>query len=341
VPARAELLPAAIGNRSMAALARSGVGRLLLERRVDPATVRRIDQYDAKIQEVAGEHDVPAALVKGVIAAESGGQANAGARGGYKGLMQAETTADQLDPDTSIETGVKKFKQFAGSIMNKLKAELATMGIKSADLNDVRFASIVILAYNAGPGVVVDAVRAASKAGEVEKWLDEKYYVPAVLYYSSWDPRYSDKVINKMELPELLENYRMLLGIDNTPQIPDVTLPDLQLGRPDTPRLHFSDAGGQQLVDKAVGASVAKLRKAVRKEVGKTWARMKKNKRHMTMEEAEAELAPIILYCARTKHRNSTPYVHTMVEYFQHYASRPAPAAAPAATTPATPAPPH
>jgi hypothetical protein len=73
--------------------------------------------YGALIDKVAGEHGVPARLVRAVIAVESAGQTQARSAKGAMGLMQLMpqtarqyTVSNPYDPATNIEAGVKHLR---------------------------------------------------------------------------------------------------------------------------------------------------------------------------------------------------------------------------------------
>ena len=90
---------------------------------INEGTVQRIESYRALFTAAAREHQVPAALLLGLCAAESDGQSQSGAgTAGYKGLLQAEKDDAQLDPAVSIQAGAKKVKTFLASLERLLGA---------------------------------------------------------------------------------------------------------------------------------------------------------------------------------------------------------------------------
>ncbi|MEN6582879.1 MAG: lytic transglycosylase domain-containing protein [Armatimonadota bacterium] len=119
-------------------------------------------QYDDDIQAAAGKYGLDPALIKAVVKAESGFNANAVSHAGAQGLMQLmPSTAsglgcyNPLDPKANINAGAKYLK---GQID--------------------RFGSVdkALAAYNAGPGAVM-------KYGGVPPYRETQNYVNKVLAY--------------------------------------------------------------------------------------------------------------------------------------------------------------
>ena len=258
-----------------------------LPKGVDAKVVKRLmtPEWEGFLKEAAQANGVPVALLRGIIAAESAGKADSGKGGtGYKGLMQAEQDESHLDAETSIAGGAKKFRQMADRVAKSLKGELAQLGIKSGDFGDVEFAAIVILAYNAGQAVVIEAVKEASKAGDVKNWLEEKYYAIAVLTWASFTHRYASKRIKKMSDDELKANYLKLTGKEMKEGLTRSQMEDWVLGG-------------------------VKLRQQLMK---------KERPKRRTLDSAESEFGELIPLCAKTKHANSAPYAQKMRTYYRH-----------------------
>ncbi len=123
------------------------------------------EQLDALVQQNAAAWQVDPALIKAVIANESGFDANATSKVGAQGLMQ-------LMPDTAAGLGVRDAYDPAQNVAGGaryLKGLLDRFG------GDVRLA---VAAYNAGPGAV-------EKYGDVPPYAETQNYVQNVL--SSYD----------------------------------------------------------------------------------------------------------------------------------------------------------
>ncbi|OQP44819.1 hypothetical protein A4H97_10685 [Niastella yeongjuensis] len=151
---------------------------------VDPKVVANIRKYDEPINRLSKASGLDPNIVRGIIAAESGGNANAGAgKSGYKGLMQAERTPDQLTPAISLETGIKKYQNFKGYI----KKGLDLLHIPFPALSEDAYAQMVLACYNAGHVTVIKAMQYASQAGEPGNWLKPEYYQRALLFTGAYD----------------------------------------------------------------------------------------------------------------------------------------------------------
>jgi hypothetical protein len=149
------------------------IGKAVSSSGVDSKTIGNIDRYYGMINEEATKVGINPNLVRGIIAAESGGNPNTGkGTKGYKGLMQSETTEDQLDPRTSIRAGVNKYLKFR----RKVSEILSTYKIDPQTFDQREIINIVMRAYNAGPGTVAKAIQYAKNAGMVEKWKEPEFY---------------------------------------------------------------------------------------------------------------------------------------------------------------------
>ena len=151
--------------------------------RVRAEVLQRLERYRALFDQAAAESGIPAAWLLGIAAAESGGNPDSGKGGtGYKGIMQARRTVDQLDPATSIKTGAEKLKDFRSSVQKRLGARYAAL----APLEQLR---VLATAYNAGPGTVYKALDYARDAGDVALWRDAQPYTRALIFYGAYSTR--------------------------------------------------------------------------------------------------------------------------------------------------------
>ena len=130
------------------------------EPRVSPRVTKA---YDPAIQRAAKDHGVSAALVKAVIAAESGFDPAAISRKGAQGLMQLmPDTArdlgvdDAFDPWQNIDGGTR----YLGKMIERFPGELA----------------LAVAAYNAGP-------EAVTRHQGVPPFRETRTYVKRVLRY--------------------------------------------------------------------------------------------------------------------------------------------------------------
>jgi hypothetical protein len=145
---------------------------------IDQTVLTRIARYDALIDRVKPAMELTPNLVRGIIAAESGGNPQSGAgKQGYKGLMQAATTDDHLRPEVSIARGAEHFLKMRGY----LKAALKKQGIDlEAFPGEVRLRAI-LATYNAGHRTVAAAVRLASGDLDPAQWLRPEHYGKALV----------------------------------------------------------------------------------------------------------------------------------------------------------------
>lgn len=146
--------------------------------------LERIVQYESLLREAAGPS---AAELAGLMAAESEGKADSGkGTPGYKGLLQAERTDDQLDPRTSILAGAKKLQKFKPVILRS--ARQAGLDVDAMERWDTF--RLVLRGYNAGPAVVATALGYAKEAGDVRQWIAEEHYARALVHHGSYSTRH-------------------------------------------------------------------------------------------------------------------------------------------------------
>jgi len=119
------------------------------------------EQIDALVGQNAGTWNVDPALVKAIIANESGFNANATSPVGAQGLMQ-------LMPETAKSLGVSDSYDPAQNVAGGTRY---LKGLLDRFNGDVRLA---VAAYNAGPGAV-------QKYGDVPPYAETQNYVQNVL----------------------------------------------------------------------------------------------------------------------------------------------------------------
>jgi soluble lytic murein transglycosylase-like protein len=118
-------------------------------------------QIDALVQQNASTWQVDPALLKAVIANESGFNANATSKTGAQGLMQ-------LMPDTAASLGVRDAYD---PVQNVAGGTRYLRGLLDRFGGDPRLA---VAAYNAGPGAV-------EKYGDIPPYSETRNYVQNVL----------------------------------------------------------------------------------------------------------------------------------------------------------------
>ncbi len=117
-------------------------------------------ELEAVIEATARRHQIDPALVRAVIAVESGGNRLAVSAKGAKGLMQ-------LMPGTAREVGVRRIFDAAENVRGGV-AYLA------AQLRRFRDVKLALAAYNAGPAAV-------ARAGGIPRIRETRRYVRKVL----------------------------------------------------------------------------------------------------------------------------------------------------------------
>jgi len=151
---------------------------------VSGIVLQRIARYDPIIDRVAAEEGVDPNIIRGIIAAETGGRADAQARSGYKGLMQAGRDERQFHPETSIRTGIQTFKKFRDK---SLSPRLRALGINLKTVDRETMVRWVMVSYNAGPGTVLKAVEYARASGNVGAWMRPEHFQRALLHTGAYD----------------------------------------------------------------------------------------------------------------------------------------------------------
>ncbi|MDB5136616.1 MAG: hypothetical protein JWP37_3219 [Mucilaginibacter sp.] len=158
---------------------------VLRSKSIEKVVLATIGHYDSLIESISSSYSFDPNLVRATIAAESGGKSNAGENGsGYKGLMQAEVTKDQLNPAVSLKSGIKKYKLFRDRVLNPW---LAQLGIDKAQVDRDNYHKMCLSCYNAGPVTALKAIQYAHVAGNWRRWLDAIHYQRALLFSGGYD----------------------------------------------------------------------------------------------------------------------------------------------------------
>jgi hypothetical protein len=168
--------------------------------KTDPEIISNLGRYASIIETISKTYSINPNVVRGIIAAESGGNSNSGkGRPGYKGLMQAypddisdskksDYHGSQLDPETSRKSGIGKFILFRDKV---LKPWLTKLGLAIPLDGDVNFLKASLSCYNAGPVTAMKAIQYAHKAGDWRLWLNPAHYQRALVFsggYARYEP---------------------------------------------------------------------------------------------------------------------------------------------------------
>ncbi len=262
--------------------------------RVSQAVLDRIARYHALIEQVAREESFDANWIRGVIASESGGKADSGAgTGGYKGLMQAEKTVDQLDPATSLRSGVKKLKWFRSIVLNLLREQ----GGNPAALSPDDVIRMTMIAYNAGPGSVKQAMRYAGQAGEPQAWFLPPHFQRSLLWFGSYS------------IPTALRS--LLTGPDKERVVAELSASARMTPVAFEARYRGRRGWKTRTIWKGLGRALSAEKKRWTKQPG------------LTLDEARRRAPLWVTGAAAFKHRNlQTWYVDRVIAYKRHFDRR-------------------
>lgn len=133
----------------------------------EPAVTRRArpvdpDRFSPLVEKAAHEHQIDQALLRAIIAVESGYDPNAVSRKGAVGLMQ-------LMPQTARRYGVRNIYDPAQNIQGGARYLRDLMGKFDNDL------PLVLAAYNAGEAAI------AQHGNRIPPYRETRSYVPRVL----------------------------------------------------------------------------------------------------------------------------------------------------------------
>jgi Transglycosylase SLT domain len=264
---------------------------------ISTQVVSRIDGHREVIERAAAGSGVNANILRGIIAAESGGNANTGAGGsGYKGLMQSDRTEEDLDPAVSTRKGARKFVDFSQSMRRYFHDSLKQDFDALAEETRVR---IVMAAYNAGPVTVKRAMATARAAGDVTRWLAPEHYLRALVSTGAYNP-----------VPAVIRwcLERGELSIDDVAsdlaRATGKAIDDL--------RRTYAPSGtwNGNTLSAALSPYLFREKNAMRNDGGTTW------------DAAQARASKSLLCAVRFKQANTGGYLDTIIRYKNYYDRR-------------------
>jgi hypothetical protein len=257
---------------------------------VNQATVQRIRRFDALIERIAAAENVNPAIVRGIIAAESGGNPLLEAPSGYKGLMQAERDRGQFDPETSIRTGTRKYRLFRDQYLGP---PLARLGIDLRSVDEDTAVRWVMTAYNAGQRTVLKAVEYARAAGDHRQWMAPEHMQRALVHTSAYSVPTALRAPLRALNGEALA--RELAALTRQPI-------DALRGQYGRPSGAWDDAA---------------LRNAIISHVGRE--RLELKGKDLPMAEVRRRASRWLIESVEFKHRNQPRYVDRVIAYKRYF----------------------
>ncbi len=267
---------------------------------IDPETLEKIGQYASIIERIARDKDVDPSIIKGIIAAESGGDRYKEAPSGYKGLMQAKKTTDQFEPEISIHDGVEKFKKFRE---NWLGPRLKKLGIDLNVLDKKTMVAWVTTAYNAGHVTVLKAVEYATASGDPKNWMAPEHYQRALIFSGG----YSISTAKKSFFKKLSE----IELVEEVARIKHTNINDLQKG------YSFSNKW-----------DIEKLKQVLIKEAAKEQKHWKFSGKKCQwwqcpdpplLQDIRRHSSRLLLYAVEFKRENTPKYTGKIIKYMNYY----------------------
>lgn len=266
---------------------------------VNKKTTDNIDRFGHPINSIAPKYGVDPNIVRGIIAAESGGNPNSGAdnRSGYKGLMQAGTGEEQLVPEISIRSGVEHF-------VNKRNTVARILGSFGVDLNSLDQETMlryVMTAYNAGEGTLKKALQYAQAAGQKENWEHPEHFQRALFFTGAYSVRASLRwCLGRLARDVAARAIADLTGTDSSSVLRDY--------------YRISQ-----------GWNIEKIKRELAKSM--TAKLYEENKRFrgdegLTLDVARRKVSPLLMCSVEFKHVHRPLYINTILRYKQHYDQR-------------------
>lgn len=152
---------------------------------IDSCVVEKVKKWDQVIARIAGAKGVSASLIKGVIAAESGGDEDEVSPTGYKGLMQASKKASDLKGENSIASGAQNLLDKERALRIRLKSSGLNLDTMSPDAK----LDAILAAYNAGQVSVHRAIEYAGKDGKLDQWAELLYFQRGVMMTGAYSAK--------------------------------------------------------------------------------------------------------------------------------------------------------
>jgi Transglycosylase SLT domain len=263
-------------------------------RGVNKNTIDRINRYNPLIDSIATKYRIDPNIIRGIMAAESGGNPRSGEQNpaGYKGLMQAGKGNEQLDPETSIRSGVEIFIKKRNTVARILKP----FGIDLFALDQETILRYVMTAYNAGEGTFKKALEYAHASGDKWIWERPEHFQRALLFTGAYSVRAPLKWCLKKLPPEIAA--RAIGGLTGV-----------------APAVLLRDYRTQQ------GWDIDKLRRAFGRVIqGKLYREtLRAKKNSLTLEKARQTLSPLLICSLEFKHAHIPIYINTILRYKRHY----------------------
>ncbi|MFN8679186.1 MAG: transglycosylase SLT domain-containing protein [Thermomicrobiales bacterium] len=263
-----------------------GVTRVITP--TDPI-VKNMARHESVINQVSQEVGFDANIVRGIIAAESGGRESLQASSGYTGLMQAGKGTAHLNPETSIRAGIANFNDKTASLARLLKP----FGIDLQRLDRDTRVRLVMAGYNAGQRTAAKAIGFAHAAGSSADWMKPEHFQRALFQTGAYSVRNSSclRVSDPAALTAALVNR---YGQDRAALQGKYLL-----------RSGWNTAGllntERQLLAKRAAAS------------------------NLTLPQAQAVASPGLLCAVALKHQHLPGYTEKVIRYMHFFASRTSP----------------
>lgn len=261
-------------------------------RDVSQQVLNNIAEYDNLIDTISAEYKLDSNIVRGIIAVESGGNPRSGEKNptGYKGLLQAGTDRDQLDPKISIRSGIKNFINKRNSVARIL----TSFGISLSTLNQEEMLKYVMTAYNAGQKTLQKALEYAQTSGDIRNWERPEHFKRALLFTGA----YSVRAPLQWCLTKL------------SPDISSVALSDLTGVEPSRFLRDYRTPKGW---------NVEKIRADFGKVIQAKLYGENVSLRKDTQGKATQNASPLLLCAVEFKHTHRPLYIDKFLRYKRHY----------------------
>jgi hypothetical protein len=248
--------------------------------------VKNVARHNAVITRVAKELSFDANIVRGIIAAESGGRETLRASSGYTGLMQAGKGNRHLDPETSIRAGIATFKEKTASLARRLKP--FNINLLSLD-RDTRV-RLTMAGYNAGQVTAAKALAFAHAAGSTSDWMKPEHFQRALFQTGGYSVRHNS-----------------CLG---------ATVP-AALAAALSSRYGVASGTLQRAHLKATGWDTAGLLNKERRLLAQRAA-----KGNLTLQQAQALASPGLICAVALKHKHLPGYTEKVIRYMHYFDSQ-------------------